>query len=164
MEKWREGLKKQPTRYWSRIEIEAIVKELNIDRNRFYEYSKTNYQKVINRFYYSFLEHKNNSQPSLNYCWLNFRKELKKTCSIPESMGWVNMLISIKENFDYDWSKKLFLILQDGWVYEGYIEEMISILSEIDGLAGGDFYIVTPQYDKFVAYCDDGNCLVFYEK
>ena len=52
MEKWREGLKKQPTRYWSRIEIEAIVKELNIDRNRFYEYSKTNYQKVINRFYY----------------------------------------------------------------------------------------------------------------
>lgn len=70
----------------------------------------------------------------------------------------------LKDNLDYDWSKKLFLILQDGWVYEGYIEEMISVLSEIDGLAGGDFYIVTPQYDRFAAYCEDGDCLVFYEK
>lgn len=27
-----------------------------------------------------------------------------------------------------------------------------------------DFYIVTPQFDKFAAYCDDGGCLVFYKK
>lgn len=47
MEQWREKLKNQPTRYWSRMEIEFIIKELNIDRYRFYEYSKMNFQKVI---------------------------------------------------------------------------------------------------------------------
>ena len=27
-----------------------------------------------------------------------------------------------------------------------------------------NFYIVTPQFDKFAAYSDDGQCLIFYEK
>lgn len=28
----------------------------------------------------------------------------------------------------------------------------------------GDFYFVTPQYDCFAAYCEDGDCMVYYEK
>ncbi len=83
MEEWRKNLKKKPARYWSRIEIEEIMKEKYIDRNRFYEYSKNKYQQIINRFYYSFVEHKNanykeRSQVRLSYLWLNLRKELKK--------------------------------------------------------------------------------------
>ena len=50
LEEWRKNLKNKPARYWSRIEIEEIVKEKNIDRNRFYEYSKNKYLQVINRF------------------------------------------------------------------------------------------------------------------
>ena len=52
MEHWREHLKDKPVRYWIRIEIEEIIKEKSIDRKLFYEYSKTKYQKVINRFFF----------------------------------------------------------------------------------------------------------------
>ena len=50
MENWRELLKDKPVKYWIRAEID--------DRKRFYEYSKTNYQKIINRFYYAFIDYK----------------------------------------------------------------------------------------------------------
>lgn len=57
MEKWREKLKNKPVRYWIRDEIEEIMKEEKIDRKRFCEYAKTEYQKVINEFYYSFADY-----------------------------------------------------------------------------------------------------------
>ena len=56
MNNWND--KNKPVRYWSRDEIEETVKSLGIDRSRFYEYSKTDYQKVINQFYFAFVEHK----------------------------------------------------------------------------------------------------------
>ena len=40
---------------------------------------------------------------------------------------------------------------------------MKQLLNEVDGLLE-DFYIVTPQFDKFAAYTDDGQCLCIYEK
>ena len=43
-------MKDKPVKYWIRAEID--------DRKRFYEYSKTNYQKIINRFYYAFIDYK----------------------------------------------------------------------------------------------------------
>ena len=48
-------------------------------------------------------------------------------------------------------------------MYEGYIDTIIDVLGEADGLLE-DFYVVTPQFDKFAAYSDDGGCLVFYKK
>jgi len=163
MEQWREHLKDKPVRYWIRIEIEEIVKEKSIDRNLFYEYSKTQYQKVINRFYYAFVDYKKYPKVELSYCWLHFRQELKEIDCIHETIGWTCMLAKIKERLSYDWNKKVYLILSDGWVYKGYIDSIIAVLNEVDGLLE-DFYIVTPQFDKFAAYCDDGQCLVFYEK
>ena len=168
LEEWRKNLKNKPARYWSRIEIEEIVKEKNIDRNRFYEYSKNKYLQVINRFYYSFVEHKNAnhkecSQVRLSYLWLNFRNELNKIYHEYASSDWDTSLFKIKEFLEYDWNKKLFLILSDGWVYEGYIEEILSVLAETDGLIE-DFYIVTPKYDKFAMYCSDGDSISIFEK
>lgn len=163
MEQWREHLKDKPVRYWIRIEIEEIVKEKSIDRNLFYEYSKTQYQKIINRFYYAFVDYKKYPKVELSYCWLHFRQELKEIDCIHETVGWTCMLAKIKERLSYDWNKKVYLILSDGWVYKGYIDSIIAVLNEVDGLLE-DFYIVTPQFDKFAAYCDDGQCLVFYEK
>mgnify|MGYP003443393219 FL=1 len=55
------------------------------------------------------------------------------------------------------------MILSDGWVYEGYIEEILSVLAETDGLVE-DFYIVTPEYDKFAMYCSDGDSISIFEK
>lgn len=163
MEHWRETLKYKPVKYWIRTEIEEIVKEKSIDRNLFYEYSKTKYQKVINKFYYTFVDYEKYQEINLNYCWLNFRKELNKIDLISDNIGWKCMLAKIKELLCYDWNKKVYLILSEGWVYEGYIDSIINVLNEVDGLLD-DFYIVTPQFDKFAAYCDDGGCLVFYEK
>ena len=73
------------------------------------------------------------------------------------------MLAKIKEQLSYDWNKKIYLILSDGWVYEGYIDTITDVLNEVDGLLE-DFYIITPQFDKFAAYTDDGQCLCIYEK
>ena len=163
MENWRQLLKDKPVKYWIRAEIEEIIKEKSIDRKRFYEYSKTNYQKIINRFYYTFVDYKKYPKVELSYCWLHFRQELKEIDCVSETIGWKSMLAKIKERLSYDWNKKIYLILSDGWVYEGYIDAITDVLNEVDGLLD-DFYIVTPQFDKFAAYTDDGQCLCFYEK
>ncbi|MCM1256715.1 MAG: hypothetical protein NC307_02560 [Roseburia sp.] len=57
MEPWRETLKDKPVDDWIRMEIEEVVKEKLIDRKSFYEYSKTQYQKVIHEFYYAFVDY-----------------------------------------------------------------------------------------------------------
>lgn len=156
-------MKDMPIKYWIRTEIEEIVKEKSIDRKLFYEYSKAKYPKVINEFYYAFVDYEKYPKVELSYCWLHFRKELKETDCISEAIGWRRMLSKIKECLSYDWNKKIYFILSQGWVYEGYINTIIDVLDEVDGLLE-DFYIVTPQFDRFAAYCEDGQCLVFYEK
>ena len=129
-------MKDKPVKYWIRTEIEEIIKEKSVDRERFYEYLKTNYQKIINKFYYAFMDYKKYPKVELSYCWLYFRQELKEIDCVSETIG---------------------------WVYEGYIDTMIDVLNEVDGLLE-DFYIVTLQFDKFAAYTDDGQCLCIYEK
>jgi hypothetical protein len=114
MENWRELLKDKPVKYWIRAEIEEIIKEKSIDRKRFYEYSKTNYQKIINRFYYTFVDYKKYPKVELSYCWLHFRQELKEIDCVSETIGWEGMLAKIKERLSYDWNKKVYLILSDG--------------------------------------------------
>lgn len=163
MEAWRERLKDKTVKYWIRAEIEEIIKEKPIDRKLFYEYSKTKYRNIINRFYYAFVDYEKYPKIELSYCWLHFRQELKEIGCVSEAVGWECMLAKIKESMSYDWNKKLYFILSEGWVYEGYIDNIIDVLNEVDGWLE-DFYIVTPQFDKFAAYSDDGQCLVFYEK
>ena len=125
MENWREHLKDKPVKYWIRTEIEEIVKEKSVDRKRFCEYSKTKYQKIINRFYYAFVDYKKYPKVELSYCWLHFRQELKEIDCVSETIGWEHMLAKLKERLSYDWNKKIYLILSDGWVYEGYIDNVI---------------------------------------
>ena len=42
---WQEKLKNKPLKYWIRDEIEEIIKEENIDRKQFGEYSKFKYKE-----------------------------------------------------------------------------------------------------------------------
>ena len=97
MENWRELLKDKSVKYWIRAEIEEIIKEKSVDRKRFYEYSKTNYQKIINGFYYAFVDYKKYPKVELSYCWLHFRQELKEIDCVSETIGWECMLAKIKE-------------------------------------------------------------------
>lgn len=164
MEEWRNRLKNKPFKYWIRDEIEEIIKEKNIDRSRFYEYSKFNYYEVIKGFYYAFVDYERYPEVSLSYCWLHFREELKKSESLSElNYEWPLLLKKIKTWILNSSDKKFYLILSQGWVYEGYIDEIISVLNEIDGLLE-DFFIVSPKYDWFIFYCDDGGCMCRIQK
>lgn len=154
--------KRKSVRYWSRDEIEHIVKEKHIDRTRFCEYSKNDYEKVIRKFFYSFCDYEKHPQITLSYIWLYFKENLISSAPVNANIGWHNMLQTIKERMDYDWSKQLYLILDDGWVYEGYIDEIIAVLGEITGNIE-DFYIVSLQFDQMAAYCGDGDCMVIYK-
>ena len=165
MTSWKEKLKGKPVRYWIRAEIEEIIKENNIDRTKFYEYSKTGYVDVIKKFYYSFVDYKKypyKSKYGLSYCWLHLRTELK--CSQPVTDdNWIFLLQKIKDILPVKKDERLYLILSENWVYEGYINEIIDVLSETDCLLE-DFYIVSKKYKWFLAYCDDGMCAVLYQK
>ncbi len=163
METWREALRNKPVRCWSRTEIEEIVKEKKIDRTRFYEYSKTGYSQVIKRFYYSFADYKKHPGVQLHYLWLHFREELRTLHFERNEGDWEALLGSVKRAIPYDWHRKVFLILSDGWVYEGFIDEIISVLTEADALIDC-FYIVTPEYDKVAAYSGDGDCILILAK
>ena len=91
---WQKRLKNKPVRYWIRDEIEEIIKEEQIDRKRFYEASKYDHLRIVNRFYYSFFAHENRRKPdttNLGCLWLRFRKGLEQS----EIIRWERAGVSI---------------------------------------------------------------------
>ena len=54
---------------------------------------------------------------------------------------------------------KLFLILSDGWVYEGEKDAMFDVLEEVYDIR--DFYIISTKFSWFtaVSYIEDNACL-----
>lgn len=159
--------KNMPIRYQVRDEIEEIIKEKNIDRKRFYEFSKSRYSEIIDKFYYSFFEYKDRRKPAsdeLSYLWLRFQKQLNHSKSVYLDWSYEDFIDSINQVMpDFDESKMYYLILCHGWVYEGYISEIISILVETDRWID-DFYIVSKKFDWLICYCEDGDCLFSVSK
>ena len=146
-----------------RLQIENIIKSCEIDRTRFYEYSKMGYSKVITRFLYTFTDFKKdvkNDTICLDYCFLRFRKKWEKLII---SGYWADMICKTREYVIEKTDGKVFLILSQGWVYEGFIDEIMKVLGETDNNLN-DFYIVSPKYEWLAAYCDDGDAMVIYEK
>ena len=162
MEKWIEQQKGNRERYASRNEIEDIVKKCSIDRDRFREYSKYDYPQILKKFYYSFVDYEKYPHFHLNYVWLNFRDSLKRV-PYQNDTDWRISLDGVKQYFVSRDIPKAYLILSDGWVYEGHIDEIIAVLSETDGIAIEDFYIVSPKFDSFAMFCSDGDCFGIYE-
>ncbi|MBR3825096.1 MAG: hypothetical protein IKJ39_07840 [Lachnospiraceae bacterium] len=158
---WQEKLKNKPFRYWIRDEIEEIVKEENIDRKRFGECSKLKYEDVIKRFYYTYMDYEKYPKIELSYCWLHFRDSIKKTNNIYVNGGWEHFLHQIRVLIEEKEDAKLYMILSQGWVYEGYIKEILDVLGETDGLLE-DFYLVSRDFDWMIAYCDDGESAALY--
>ena len=141
-----------------RDEIEDIIKSQNIDRARFHEFDKRRYNEIIKKFYYAFFDYEKFKTISLNYLWLNVRGDIELQiiqCSL--SCDWEEYISKIKEYFCDD-DKTYYLILSQGWVYEGYISEIQKVLYETTTLLV-DFYIVSKKFDKAICHCDDGECL-----
>lgn len=162
---WQEKAFKKPMRFWIRDEIEEIIKEENIDRSRFYEYSKIKYYDIIKKFYYSFCDYRNfvTETIKLEYLDMHIRKNLEKygIAGFLQSDGWLDYLNKIRNEIVTD--KKLFLILPEGWVYEGYLNEIITVLSETDGWLQ-DFYIISNKFDWFVVHDYLADCAQMYRK
>ena len=164
---WQDKAKHKPVRYWIRDEIEEIIKEENIDRKRFYEASKNNYQSIINKFYYSFIDYEDKRKPDfteLSYLWLSFRKDLEKSPLIRWGKDYNKYIGSIAALIPDGYLNNMhYLILSHGWVYEGYITEIIAVLKETDGWLD-DFYVVSKKYDYVIVHTDDGECMYLLTK
>lgn len=144
-----EKRKKAP---WIRDEIEDIVKEENIDRNRFHEFSKSSYIDIIRKFYFTFSDRKHYkpSQIHLSLCYMHFRKNLEQNhidCFF-RTNDWTEYMVTII-NAVPEKNIKLFLIIEYGWVYEGYADEIFNVIDNIS--CNYDFYIVSSKYDWFIA-------------
>lgn len=150
---------------WYTDEIEDSVKELNIDRNRF-RYLKQDYEKIIRKFYYSFSDYKNftPSKINLSYNFMHLRDNLESSfidCFF-FTYDWVKYLDNIKKSVPQT-NEKMYLILEYGCVYEGYTDEIFAVMSE--GSCNYDFYIVSPEFDWFIAVSDmEDNATLYKNK
>ncbi|MBO5104832.1 MAG: hypothetical protein J6B74_07220 [Ruminococcus sp.] len=150
---------------WIRDEIEDIVKKENIDRNRFHEFSKSGYIDIIRKFYFVFSDRKNYT-PSLIYlslCYMHFRENLEQyyiDCFF-RTYDWTEYMMTIK-NVVPDKNLKLFLITDEGWVYEGYADEIFQIMNNTS--CNYDFYIVSSKFDWFIAVSDIEDNATMYRK
>ena len=148
-----------------RDDIEEIIKEKQIDRNSFHEFSKMNYVDILKKFFFSFSDTKNfpPDPRSLSINRMHFRSDLKKEgidC-ILRTGNWCEYMSTIKSAIP-DNEKKLFLILYDGWVYEGEINEMFTVLNEMYYI--GDFYIVSSKFSWFIAVSHIEENAVMYSR
>ena len=61
-----------------------------------------------------------------------------------------------------DKNLKLFLITDEGWVYEGYADEIFQIMNNTS--CNYDFYIVSSKFDWFIAVSDIEDNATMYRK
>ena len=152
--------KKPAASYLVRDEIEKVRMEKGIAHDRFGEFAKSGWKDIITKFCYTFLDMKKQRGSNLAYSWLNFREGLEHSepliCGADEFAYFAKVCEMVPRE---DRDKKLFLILSQGWVYEGYAEEIFSLLPELFYLE--DAYILSPKFRWVICHCDDGECAVF---
>ena len=161
---WHERVNKYGFRFLIRDDIEKIIKDNHIDRNYFHEYSKTDYVRIIRKFYFTFSDIKNfpvKSEISLSYNSMHFRSNLKQEhidCFF-RTDDWCEYIKSIKDMIPNK-EQKLFLILCEGWVYEGRCDEIFEVLNKVTYIK--DFYIVSSKFNGFIAVSDiEDNAFIY---
>lgn len=158
--------------YDVRDEAEQSIKDLHIDRANFREAPKTEWERVIKRFYYTFIDYENHPTIHLNYLWLRFRPEwhfsgrLQYVHTTDYMGGWERFVGKIDELIPKENRPAEYYYINDsGWVYEGKLPEIIRVLGDCSGLVE-DFYILPKRgrFDWAVCYCGDGDCMGIYLK
>lgn len=152
-------------RYQLRDEIEQTIKLKNINRNYFHEADKFNYAKIIRKFYYTFCEYSNYQatpeQIEIYYLWTSFRKNLQYYESVAYPFHtdntWNHAIKSIK-NWLPDKNKYYYFLTVYGWLYEGTIDSILEILTEIP-IEIQEFYIFPKDYHFVIIYDDDSEYL-----
>ena len=150
-----------------RDEAEQSIKDLHIDRRNFREVPKTEWERVIKRFYYTFIDYENYPKIHLNYLWLHFRDDLRYTGHLQNGVhtsDWTEFVEKINELIPKENRPSEYYYLNDaGWVYEGKLPEIIQILGDCSGMVE-DFYILPKRerFDWVVCYCGDGDGMGIY--
>lgn len=149
-----------------RDEIEDIIKDKHIDRERFHEYPKTGYTEILRKFCFTFCDLKAfpvKDFRDLHVHGMHFRSDLKSRCidSILRTGDRCGYMESIREAMP-DKEKKIFIITDDGWVYEGDTDETFFVLVEAFDL--NDFYIVSSKFLWFIAVSSLNEKAVLYER
>lgn len=149
-----------------RDEIEDVIKQDNIDRSRFGEFSKFKYDEIIKKFYYEFSDYARfaSSRPELRRKSLHVRDNIDSfvVAGIYQNGNRTDYLESIKSAVPV-LNEKLFLILSNGLVYEGYTDEMFKILEKLE-VWTEDFFILSKKYDWFIAHDYIDWCAFMYQK
>ena len=126
-----------------RDEIERIIKEYELDRNRIHEVPKQSYTDIIKRTEAEFVVN-----GGLHRCWDGrlLKKHTIRTRDVSEDKLWYHTLTEI---FSSD--EPVYALLEDTkayepkyWVFETHLPEMITVLDEINGL--DEFYLVSKKY------------------
>lgn len=152
----------QKMRYIMRNQIEQIVKKEQIDRALFHEVSKCSYEKVLRRFYYAFFDYKTYPKISFSHLCDKFHSRLQesewKSCA-----DWVTAIQTIDVWIpDHTDNRLYYWILDYGWVYEGRLQEIQTVLCNIDGMLE-DFFLMSKRFDWLIAYSDDGCSMGFLQ-
>ena len=151
-----------------RDDIEKIIKEENIDRKRFQEFSKLKFHEIIKKFYYAFsdYEHFSSAVVTLTHKRLHIRCDIDSNVIagiyVAGSWNWAEYLKKIKSVLTLNKNQKLFLIMSEGWVYEGYDDEIFKVLNKID--SHFEFFILSNNFDWFIVHDYIDECAYMYHK
>lgn len=153
----------KPFRFRTRDEIETIIKDCGIERTALHEYSKTGYTDIIRKFHYTFCDHGAyiSGQIPLSPHLLRFRDSLEMyhIAGYFQSENWADYLQKIKAEVS---GEMLFLILEEGWVYEGRTDAIFQVLQEADGISG--FFLISPKFDWCILHDDVNDSASLYRK
>ena len=78
------------------------------------------------------------------------------------SWNWAEYLKAIKSACVLNANQKLFLILSEGWVYEGYVDEIFKVLNKIESHI--EFFILSKKFDWFIVHDYIDDCAFMYYK
>lgn len=126
-----------------------MIKELGLDRSRVFEADKWRYAQIIQKIQETFV------QDSGSIHWANmgyFRPELAAwTVNVSDKQLWYHELSHLVPKPE----EMVYVLLEDTqdfapkyWLYEMYLQELITILDETVGL--DDFYIVSKKIDWLI--------------
>lgn len=172
--------KHDKVRYEKRDQIEELIKSKKIDRNKFHEVSKLDWDKIIKRLHYTFYDHQKSQNTYMwkgsqqkdwccqtngrndygwtPYMWLRFRKDLIVADRIRED-DWGEYIENIF-NIVPEWDDKTFyyLITDGGWVYEGTLLTIVNILRDYP-IDNEEFYLFPKDYSWVITHSDDAECM-----
>ena len=135
-----------------RGEIEDIIKECGIDRARFHELGKNEWQGVLKIVGEKFADRTRTYRNDLHWANIDgYSPKLGHTCVVPRDETWIERLPRILPP-----GESFYVLFEDGctdtnalyykyWVYEGFAEEISRVV--LEGWGFHEMYIVSKKTD-----------------